>query len=133
MRIIVATTIVVDKPTTNGNIYPRDTIEKAICEFNNNAKTHPIKGGIINKKHIAQCGDITHEARSLFINDSGVLCVEVELLDRDLIEKYMNGMGLVARPLISIPAYIESHRPMTVSVINKIIRVQLECGNDQSE
>lgn len=130
MKLVIATGIVVDKPTSNGNLYPRNVIEQAIQEFNVNARVKPIKGGIINKKHIAHCGEITHETNSLFINDAGMVCADITLLDPKLIAWAMDNRGFIARPLLSIPSFIENRKPMTVSMINKIVRVQLECDDE---
>ena len=127
MDVIIATNIIADRPTSNGNIYQRDELERVIREFNRSAKKNPIKGSILDRAHIAKCEFITHETKSLFINESGVLCASITILNDDLKDKVKNGMPIIGRPLISLPGFITNNKPMNVTIINRIHRIQLEC------
>lgn len=127
MRVILATGIIADRPTANGNLYPREVIERAVHEFNLNAKNRPNLGGIIDKKHIQRVERVTHETLSLFINESGMMCAEIRLLDPKVIDSLKKGAGFIARPLLSIPSFIDNgSKPLTISIINRIVRVLLE-------
>ena len=91
----------------------------AINEFN---KICPIKGGLLNRKHIQTIGTYTHITRELFITDCLSACVTIidskykdELLEHE--DK------LIIRPIISTPL---SFNNSGVEHVIRIINVQLE-------
>lgn len=69
-----------DKPTVNGRIYPRESLEKAIEDFN--AKDEEVV-------HIGTLGTCTelsldkasHEIKDLWLTEDGYMEAEVKLLD----------------------------------------------------
>ena len=131
MKAIIATTITADHPTANGSIYTTEAIERAIREFNINAKNTPSKGSILNRQHIQQVGEITHITKSLFLNESGVLCAEIEVIDPKLVDVIKDqSSAWVARPIVCLDSYVLDKKPLMVTSIKKISRVQLEYKNE---
>lgn len=130
-NIILSTGIIIDQPTLNGNVYTRECLERAIRAFNVQAKNFHSTGSLIDKLHIEKVGPITHRVESLSINDSGVVYATVKILDEQLLQRIHNGLKVIARPIISVPSFELDKSPLRVTNINKIIRVQLECDNDQ--
>lgn len=135
--MIVGTQIIADRPTIRGNIYPREVLDKVIEDFNIEAKHKKIKGSILNRTHIEKNGEYTHYVKSLFINDSGVLCADIEFLNTEAGSRVQenikkNNAEIVARPVMSIPTYLfngkekDNGRQFMVSEINKIMKVQIE-------
>ena len=142
--MIITTGITVDVPTTNGNIYPRAVVEDVIESFNKKARNGAVPGGILNRMHIQQVSDEAIRTRELFINESGVICAKVDIADTEIGRKLMkeveDGNGIVGRPLMSMPTYVEANlpsidesvsmpEPLVISEINEIIRVQVEYGS----
>lgn len=140
---IVATNIIVDKPTGCGNIYPREVVEKAIESFNKRSRaSNGIVGGILNRLHIQRTDEETHKTLEMFINESGVLCAKIKMLECEasslLLEKMSS--GIVARPVMSLPAYVYDEQakhdvsnPFTIGTINEILKVQLEYNDRKAE
>lgn len=136
--MIVTTDIIPGQPTSSGNIYPRDVVEKAVNEFNVRAINHPSRGSEIDRSDISYLGDPCFNTKRLFFNDSGVLCAEIEFLDNEhgdkLKKKVEESDSVVGRPMLMIPKYkvIEQEDPERVSNVEvdkilSIVRVQLEC------
>jgi len=136
--MIIATGIVVDTPTNCLNIYPRPIMEKAIKQFNMRTNKKPIRGGILDPSNIDEIGEVTHTTRKLFINESGMLCAEIEILDTDagakLLEQINNSPKVIARPIMCVPAYVDILKSqkdendlLEVTKINSIMRIQVEC------
>ena len=105
--------------TNKGKTYSKYSVEHAINEFN---KICPIKGGLLNRKHIQTIGTYTHITRELFITDCLSACVTIidskykdELLEHE--DK------LIIRPIISTPL---SFNNSGVEHVIRIINVQLE-------
>ncbi len=135
--MIVATNIVADKPTETGHIYPFDVLQRAIKEFNNRATNHTSKGSELDRNNISKLGEASHKTKRLFINNSGMLCAEIEILDTEagtkLKEKISESSCLVARPLMVVPNYVskciaDGTKPdKAITELQSIARVQVEC------
>ena len=131
---IVATSITADKPTPSLNIYSREILERLIREFNVRARKRPVKGSILNQDAIYELGEVSHATRRLFIDDSGTLCAEIEIIDSPEGKKLLNMINeniIVARPIMCIPAYIDeikkqSHGPTSITDIKSIVRIQVQ-------
>ena len=135
MKVLV-TGIIADQPTANLNIYPKEVLEAAIKQFNMRAAKKPIRGGVIDPLNIDMIGEETHETTKLFLNESGMLCAEVEILDTDagcrLNDSFKNNTSIVARPIMCVPSYVDIAKkepktdPLRISKLNSIVRVQVE-------
>lgn len=134
MIMKIASGIIADHPTVNGNIYTREALEKAIRDFNMRAKNNPVKGSILDRVNIQKVGDVTHEVNELFLNESGMLCAEINVLDSNLKQRITDktsiGCSIAARPVISIPTFIADRQPVMVTQIKDIIRVHIEVENE---
>lgn len=130
---IFACGIIADQPTRLGSIYTRETLEQAVRAFNIAAKNRPVAGSVIDRLHIQRTDPITHYTNSLFFNDSGMLCAQIKLIDNDLIKRLNEGQRMIARPVISVPSFELDRSPLRVTSIDKIIRIQLECDDDESK
>lgn len=138
MKRIIATGIVADKPTVNGNIYPRDVLKSAVAAFNIKAKYSKINGSLLNPLKIEEAGEPSHISTRLLLNDSDMLCAEIEILNTNtgklLESKLQTADTLIARPIMSIPSNIaeskdkeHTRNPLVITTICDIIRVQVEC------
>lgn len=124
---ILSTGISPGRPTINGNVYSKEAIATAIKLFNIRARHNGgVPGSIINREHIGQTGPITHLTKELFINDSGLLCARLKIVNKDLFDKICRGTKMAARPIITIPEYELDRKPMYVSNIINISRVHIE-------
>lgn len=134
----LATGIVVNRPTESMNIYTRDQLEEVIKRFNNRAKTKKIYGGELNPYAINELGESTHVVKNIFINDDDMVCVEIELLNnkngRNMMDKINKSTRVAARPIMCLPKYAadavsesDKNEPVTITKLNSIIRVQVEC------
>jgi hypothetical protein len=121
MNVILSTGLIVDQPTANLNIYPRKVLEGAITKFNEKAKERTIRGGILNRQHIQKIDEPTHIVKSMFINESDAVCVNIEILEnkqgQELKNNIKNGKSIIGRPLLSIPDTIAEGKD-TLKVIN---------------
>lgn len=129
---IFATGIIADQPTSNGSIYDKSALEQAVRAFNIKAKNRAVPGSLIDRENIEKYEPVTHQTELLFINESGMLCAQIKLLDPKLIADLENGTKVIGRPIISVPSFELDRSPLRVTNINEIIRVQLEC-NDEPE
>ena len=123
---IVKSAIKADEPSPGGNIYPKSVLDEAIKIFNNRAKARPVPGGILNRKHIQQIGEVTHRVKRLFLDDDEILCAEVEFADTPCARKLDSGCKLLARPIMSLPSHIVDNKSETISMIGSIMMIQLE-------
>jgi hypothetical protein len=143
MKLVITTGITVNAPTINGNVYPREVVEQAIESFNKKARKTPVIGGILDRVHIQRVNEEVIQTHELFINDSGLLCARIEILDTEAGNKLKNVLkeGIIGRPLLSIPSYVFAHGDgskeseevrdhLVVSVINEITRIQIECESE---
>jgi hypothetical protein len=134
MKIIVATGIIAGKPTANGNIYSHKLLMDLISKYNRTNKYSPKSGSLINRQHIQQVGDITHTCGRIFMNESSMLCAEINISDtpagKAILDAISSGSEVVGRPITSLPASAMSQKtgsePFIVPHIDRIIRVQLE-------
>ena len=142
MKRVLATAIIADQPTSNLNIYPKDILERAVKQFNARAAQKPIKGGILNPIAIDDIGEPTHITKKLFLNNSGVLCAEVEILDTEAgrqLGDNIKSEKVVARPVMCVPSYIDIIKdqpksdPLKVDKINSIVRIQVEYEHQRDD
>lgn len=139
-KLVLATNIIADRPTNNYNIYPKRILKQSIDEFNIRASKRAIKGGELNPFAIGDIGVYTHNTLRLFLNESKMLCAEIELLDDEhgnrLAEKINNSKMVIGRPIMIVPNYVDKLKSkdknqsnlFIVNKINSIIRVQVECN-----
>jgi hypothetical protein len=138
--MILSTGITVDKPTGAGNIYPKEILNKVIKDFNIRCMNSNNRGSELNPNSIEELGEPTHITKRLFINESGVVCAEIELLKtkkgQELLNKIVNSNVVVARPIMIIPSFVfdikdGKQRPNTNNIvinhINSIMRIQVDC------
>lgn len=143
MKRVLATAIIADQPTSNLNIYPRGVLEKAIKQFNARAAQKQIKGGILDPMAIDNIGEPTHITRKLFLNDSGVLCAEIETLDTEagieLSKNISSDSKIIARPVMCVPSYVNIIKdqpksdPLKVDKLNSIVRIQVEYEHQRDD
>lgn len=80
---LLGTGIIAGFPTTNGNIYPKDVLEKAINDqyFRRRVVAGEVVGGVLNPRTKDIVGNIiTHKVMDVrFFNEE--LVVEIEVLD----------------------------------------------------
>jgi len=136
--MIIATGVIADQTTSNGNIYPRESLEKVVTQFNARASKNPIHGKEINRADIDYVGEPGFVTNNIFINNSGVLCADIKFLDteagKELEEKIKGSSSVIARPIMTVPKYkvMEQQDPervsdVTMNVIMAISRIQIEC------
>ena len=139
----IVTGIVPDQPTANSNIYPRIVLERVIKHFNIRAKNKPIYGSEINPLHIEHIKKPTHTTNCLFLNESDMLSAEIETLDTEegkaLLGKIARSDGVVARPIMCVPTYVDVLKkqkkdgPLSITDVHSIVRVQVECNEKHAE
>jgi hypothetical protein len=123
--IILPTCVTVDKVSPSGLIYEREHLANAINEFNIMARSKTIYSGILDRKHIQSINKITHRDRRLFIHDNGLVYAEIDPIDDTLdYTKY------IARPVMSLPAYVLDIKPVIVNTAFRIMRIQIELINE---
>ena len=131
--MIIMSSIVADKPTATGNIYPRSVLNDAIEKFNKANKRNQRVGGVLNRMHIQQVKDPTHTVEEMFMNDTGVLCAKISFLESEHAQKVKDdiesGRCIVARPVISVPAPLTEGNCVIDEIVD-IVRVQIEYEKD---
>jgi len=139
-KMTLATGIVADEPTANLNIYPREALNKAIIQFNHRAHKRPVRGSEIDPLKIDNLGEPSFITHKLSINESGMLCADIEILEdtpagKEFLEKIHKSKRVVARPVMCVPAYVDVLKedktkidPLEITDIHSIVRVQVECG-----
>jgi len=143
-KLSIATGIIADEPTNCLTTYPKEVLEKAVKQFNNRTAKNPIKGGVLDLSNIDEIGEATHITRRMFINESGMLCAEIETLDtdagRELLKKIRGNSRVIARPIMCVPAYIDILKsqpnrkdPLEVTKINSIMRIQIQAECDEAK
>ncbi len=136
----LATGIIADIPTNNLNIYPRAVLDDIIKRFNNRAHKVRVLGGELDPFNVDTIGEVAFVTRSLHLNESGMLCAEIEINGSDageaLLNKIRTSSRVTARPVMVVPAYVDILKKtkaktdlLEVSKINSIIRVQVECND----
>lgn len=143
MNRIIATGIVADRPTRNCNIYPRPVLERAIKQFNERARNRAIYGGELDPADIHETSEYTHITKRLFMNEAGMLCAEIEVLNNDagrrLRDRIMTSNYVVARPIMCVPKYVEiakqekKEEPLPIVDVHSIVKVQVECNGPESK
>lgn len=81
--MIIGTGLIADFPTTEGNLYTRDCLEKLVndSEFQGRVARGEMVGGVLNTKTLEPIGDIiTHRVRRVEIFN-GEIIVDIELID----------------------------------------------------
>ena len=139
-KMTIATGIIADEPTANLNIYPREVLNRAIIQFNHRARKRPVRGSEIDPLKIDNLGDPSFIMHKLLINESGMLCADIEILEdtpvgKELLKKIHKSERVVARPVMCVPAYVDIIKgdktkidPLEITDIHSIVRVQVECG-----
>ena len=137
-KLTLATGIVAGEPTAALNIYPRELLDRAVKLFNMRANKRPVPGGELDPTNIDDISNKSFTTRQLFINESGMLCADIELDDteagRKLLDKINNSIKVIARPIMCIPSYVKvaqenknGIKPLEISKLTGILRVQVEC------
>ena len=135
--MIIATGVVADRPTVNGNIYPRDVLARAIDNFNARARKHPSNGSELNPSQIDDLSEPTHITKKLMLDESGMVCAEIELLHTENGENLKNKISMsssvAARPIMCVPNYIHEQKlnkieSLVIRDVHSIVRVQVECN-----
>lgn len=69
-----------DKPTANGRVYPRETLEEAIKEFNDKDEEVGTLGSNADLSGI-DVNKASHKIKDLWLDEDGHMEAEVEILD----------------------------------------------------
>jgi hypothetical protein len=142
-KMTLATGIIADSPTSNLNIYPRSVLSEVIKQFNNRAHRIKVLGGEMDPFHIDTIGEPAFVTKRLYLNESDMLCAEIEIDDTDagdaLLGKIRSSSRVMARPVMVVPSYIDILKKETtktdlleISKINSIVRIQVECDDKPS-
>jgi hypothetical protein len=134
MKTIIATGIVADQPTSIGSIYTREALDSAVKKFNISAQNKPNLGSFADGLDPDKKEPVTHQTTSLFINDSGMLCATVHIIDKDLADRIANQkVNVIGRPIMTVLSSTVDTKPFTAASISRINRVQLECSDVEPE
>lgn len=132
---ILATNIIAGHPTRLGNIYPRDVLQKAINKFNAKARKRKVYGCEMDHTDITNVDDPMFFTKRLFLNESNVLCAEIQILDTKSGEKFLNRINesneVIARPIMCVPQYIhekvhKDNENTIVEPLRGIDKIQVE-------
>jgi hypothetical protein len=112
MNVIISTGIVVDKPTSSGLIYNRQTVQKIIDDFNKNP--NDVCGGLLNRKSIEKIGKKTHKVKSVFLHNDELM-MNADIIDESIMDDLKNGQ-FVAKPIV----INELNQPTNVKGLRRI-------------
>lgn len=138
---VINSQIMADVPTSAGNIYPRKLLLTAIDEFNKQALDSPKTGGILDREAIWTNNDPMMKVKKAFLNDSNVLCFEVDFFKTpkadEILKAIDGGVGVVARPIMSVPSFVidkpegETHE-ITMIYSIRTVHLELEDNNGKA-
>lgn len=138
MKLTLATGIVADKPTEAMNVYTRESLDRVVKLFNIRAYKRPVVGSELDPTDIDDISNPSFVTKQLYINESGMLCADIEVYDTEagqkLLDKINNSTKVIARPIMCIPSYVkvaqedkDRTEPLEISKVTGILRVQVEC------
>jgi len=144
MKLTLATKIIADIPTSNGCLYTRDVLEGVIKQFNIRAHKRPVLGSELKPDDISHLGEPAFVTHRLFINESGAVCADIEILDNESGKSLQNKIGansnVIARPIMCVPSYVNIEKKhqiaergddvLVIHKINSIVRIQVECHGE---
>lgn len=88
-------------PTINDRVYPKETLQKAIDEYNK----QPYKLGTLGRSMEVSIVQSSHKIKNLYLDDDGSMKADIEILDTP-VGKYLKEMIEKEIPLTLHPHFI---------------------------